>query len=194
MVIRVPWFLVVVDFPKGKGQEVGLVQDCQGHALAPLSLSVRFQRLRKHSDFSASFRRHPREVLPPRSQPGICGPRHCPLRVKLLLGPPKSYCSPVFNDPIPHSGHTPAPSQARFRLSVGADPRMAPERRSERVDQRRRRKIPLACEPCRERKSRCDGAKPICSTCQRRSLPLHHCVYTLENARTASNDTLVILL
>ncbi|KAK4154105.1 fungal-specific transcription factor domain-containing protein [Chaetomidium leptoderma] len=71
---------------------------------------------------------------------------------------------------------------------------MAPERRSERVEQRRRRKIPLACEPCRERKSRCDGAKPICSTCQRRLLPLHHCIYTLENARTASNEAYIKVL
>ncbi|AEO59770.1 hypothetical protein MYCTH_2308290 [Thermothelomyces thermophilus ATCC 42464] len=71
---------------------------------------------------------------------------------------------------------------------------MASERRSERVEQRRRRKIPLACEPCRERKSRCDGAKPICSTCQRRSLSLHHCVYTLENARTASNEAYIKVL
>lgn len=75
---------------------------------------------------------------------------------------------------------------------VGADPRMGQERRSGRVEQRRRRKIPLACEPCRERKSRCDGAKPICSTCQRRSLPLDHCIYTLENARTASNEASVV--
>ncbi|KAL2130419.1 hypothetical protein VTI74DRAFT_6508 [Chaetomium olivicolor] len=71
---------------------------------------------------------------------------------------------------------------------------MAPERRSERVEQRKRRKIPLACEPCRERKSRCDGAKPICSTCQRRSLPLHHCIYTVENARTASNEAYIRVL
>lgn len=61
-------------------------------------------------------------------------------------------------------------------------------RRSEKL---RRRKIPLACEPCRERKSRCDGGKPICSTCQRRSLPLEQCIYTIENARTASNDEYV---
>ncbi|KAL2163301.1 hypothetical protein VTH06DRAFT_5358 [Thermothelomyces fergusii] len=71
---------------------------------------------------------------------------------------------------------------------------MASERRSERVEQRRRRKIPLACEPCRERKSRCDGAKPICSTCQRRSLSLHQCIYTLENARTASNEAYIKIL
>ncbi|KAL1843954.1 hypothetical protein VTJ49DRAFT_6358 [Mycothermus thermophilus] len=68
------------------------------------------------------------------------------------------------------------------------------ERQSARVEQRRRRKIPLACEPCRERKSRCDGAKPICSTCQRRALPLHHCVYILENARTASNEAYIKVL
>ena len=79
---------------------------------------------------------------------------------------------------------------ALVRLSVRRyrPENMAPERRSERAGPRRRSKIPLACEPCRERKSRCDGAKPICSTCQRRSLPLHHCIYTLENARTASNE------
>ncbi|KAK0660802.1 fungal-specific transcription factor domain-containing protein [Cercophora samala] len=68
---------------------------------------------------------------------------------------------------------------------------MDPERRNERA---KRRKISLACEPCRERKSRCDGAKPICSTCQRRSLPLHRCVYTVENARTASNEAYIRVL
>ncbi|KAK2009929.1 fungal-specific transcription factor domain-containing protein [Colletotrichum eremochloae] len=52
----------------------------------------------------------------------------------------------------------------------------------------RRRKIALACEPCRERKARCDGRKPICSTCQRRSLDLEQCVYKAGNARTACSD------
>ncbi|KAK7436231.1 fungal specific transcription factor domain-containing protein [Colletotrichum acutatum] len=57
-----------------------------------------------------------------------------------------------------------------------------------RQERQRRRKITLACEPCRERKARCDGGKPICSTCQRRSLALEHCVYTVNNARTACSD------
>ncbi|KAK1639089.1 fungal-specific transcription factor domain-containing protein [Colletotrichum phormii] len=57
-----------------------------------------------------------------------------------------------------------------------------------RQERQRRRKITLACEPCRERKARCDGGKPICSTCQRRSLNLEHCVYTVNNARTACSD------
>ncbi|KAJ0163186.1 Baeyer-Villiger monooxygenase, partial [Colletotrichum tanaceti] len=57
-------------------------------------------------------------------------------------------------------------------------------------ERQRRRKIALACEPCRERKARCDGGKPICSTCQRRSLDLEHCVYKTGNARTAYTKTL----
>ncbi|OHE97852.1 fungal specific transcription factor domain-containing protein [Colletotrichum orchidophilum] len=59
---------------------------------------------------------------------------------------------------------------------------------SGRQERQRRRKITLACEPCRERKARCDGGKPICSTCQRRSLDLEHCIYTVNNARTACSD------
>ncbi|KAK1987949.1 fungal-specific transcription factor domain-containing protein [Colletotrichum cereale] len=55
-------------------------------------------------------------------------------------------------------------------------------------ERQRRRKIALACEPCRERKARCDGGKPICSTCQRRSLDLEQCVYKAGNARTACSD------
>ncbi|KAK2032630.1 fungal-specific transcription factor domain-containing protein [Colletotrichum zoysiae] len=55
-------------------------------------------------------------------------------------------------------------------------------------ERQRRRKIALACEPCRERKARCDGGKPICSTCRRRSLDLEQCVYKAGNARTACSD------
>ncbi|KAK4195296.1 fungal-specific transcription factor domain-containing protein, partial [Triangularia verruculosa] len=69
---------------------------------------------------------------------------------------------------------------------------MDPEHQNEQ--RQKRRKISLACEPCRERKSRCDGAKPICSTCRRRSLPLHQCIYTVENARTASNEAYIRVL
>ncbi|GAM36066.1 cytochrome P450 [Talaromyces pinophilus] len=56
------------------------------------------------------------------------------------------------------------------------------ERRS-----RPRRKVPLACDPCRERKSRCDGKMPICAACERRSLPLEQCVYSSDNARSERN-------
>ena len=52
----------------------------------------------------------------------------------------------------------------------------------------RRRKIALACETCREKKVRCDGEKPICGPCSRRSYPIDRCVYKIENARSASND------
>ncbi|KAI9927607.1 hypothetical protein MW887_003227 [Aspergillus wentii] len=51
-----------------------------------------------------------------------------------------------------------------------------------------RRKIALACEPCREKKVRCDGKKPICGPCERRSYTIERCVFKAENARSASND------
>ncbi|KAH7467486.1 hypothetical protein FOMA001_g15024 [Fusarium oxysporum f. sp. matthiolae] len=58
----------------------------------------------------------------------------------------------------------------------------------EQQSRQRRRKVTLACDPCRERKSRCDGIKPICSTCRRRALGIEQCVYRAGNARTECSD------
>ncbi|PKY03321.1 hypothetical protein P168DRAFT_238910 [Aspergillus campestris IBT 28561] len=55
----------------------------------------------------------------------------------------------------------------------------------------RRRKVALACEPCRVRKSRCGGEKPVCAACVHRALPIDHCVYKTQNARSASSDEYV---
>ncbi|KAK2737278.1 hypothetical protein FQN55_001204 [Onygenales sp. PD_40] len=51
-----------------------------------------------------------------------------------------------------------------------------------------RRKIALACESCREKKIRCDGVKPVCGPCTRRSYSIERCFYTTDNTRTASQD------
>uniref|UniRef100_A0A0D2Y6N2 Zn(2)-C6 fungal-type domain-containing protein n=1 Tax=Fusarium oxysporum (strain Fo5176) TaxID=660025 RepID=A0A0D2Y6N2_FUSOF len=51
---------------------------------------------------------------------------------------------------------------------------------SEQQPRQRRRKVTLACEPCRERKARCDGVKPLCSTCRRRQLGIEQCIYQLH--------------
>lgn len=37
-----------------------------------------------------------------------------------------------------------------------------------------RRRVALACESCRQRKTRCDGIQPTCGICQKRKIP---CVY-----------------
>ncbi|KAJ5668927.1 hypothetical protein N7462_009997 [Penicillium macrosclerotiorum] len=58
----------------------------------------------------------------------------------------------------------------------------------------RRRKIALACEACRDKKIRCDGVKPICGPCARRSYTIDQCVFKLENARSASNDAYLKVL
>ncbi len=40
-----------------------------------------------------------------------------------------------------------------------------------------RKRAPLACEECRTRKRRCDGAVPICGGCTKR---MSCCVYLAE--------------
>ncbi|KAJ5154406.1 fungal specific transcription factor [Penicillium coprophilum] len=59
-----------------------------------------------------------------------------------------------------------------------------PKRRTRTV----RHKVALACDSCREKKIRCDGNKPICGPCTRRSYRIDQCVYNTENSRSASKD------
>lgn len=47
----------------------------------------------------------------------------------------------------------------------------------ERLNKRKR--VALACDACRERKIRCDGAKP-CRPCEKRGEPAHACLYTVS--------------
>lgn len=71
---------------------------------------------------------------------------------------------------------------------------MSSRSRISKRDTPRRRKVALACEPCREKKVRCDGTKPICGPCTRRSYSIDRCIYKLENARSASNDAYLKVL
>lgn len=41
---------------------------------------------------------------------------------------------------------------------------------------------------------RCDGEKPVCGPCARRSYAIEQCVYKIENARSASNDAYLKVL
>ncbi|KAE8349438.1 fungal-specific transcription factor domain-containing protein [Aspergillus coremiiformis] len=52
----------------------------------------------------------------------------------------------------------------------------------------RRRKASLCCDPCRERKSRCDGQKPVCGSCTQRSNSADRCVYRRSSCRLMEND------
>ncbi|KAL4801253.1 fungal-specific transcription factor domain-containing protein [Aspergillus unguis] len=54
-----------------------------------------------------------------------------------------------------------------------------------------RPKVALACDSCREKKIRCDGTKPICGPCMRRSYRNDQCVYNTENSRSSSRDEYV---
>jgi hypothetical protein len=62
----------------------------------------------------------------------------------------------------------PAPEMAHIQ---GPVPQAAPE-----TPPPKRRKIQLACGNCRDRKTRCDGGRPVCSACERRDVGAD-CVY-----------------
>ncbi|PHH93278.1 hypothetical protein CDD83_8789 [Cordyceps sp. RAO-2017] len=64
---------------------------------------------------------------------------------------------------------------------------------SRRNGRRPRAKIPLACQPCRNRKSRCDGARPMCTRCQRRGLAREECVYR-DDATIGAQSTSITAL
>ncbi|TDZ31682.1 Nitrogen assimilation transcription factor nit-4 [Colletotrichum spinosum] len=58
------------------------------------------------------------------------------------------------------NGATPAPKQIRFVHNQGQPPS-------------KRRRINAACLTCRKRKTRCDGERPVCSTCTKNG---HNCL------------------
>ncbi|KAF6786569.1 transcriptional regulatory protein [Colletotrichum sojae] len=60
---------------------------------------------------------------------------------------------------------------------------------SVQVPPRKRRKAQLACNPCRARKSGCDGARPVCSACRSKGLQ-QQCAYQESVLRTSSRPTL----
>jgi hypothetical protein len=47
----------------------------------------------------------------------------------------------------------------------------------------KRRKLQLACTQCRDRKTRCDGTRPVCSTCNRRGKAAA-CIYEQDELPT----------
>ncbi|TPX12372.1 uncharacterized protein E0L32_007019 [Thyridium curvatum] len=72
-------------------------------------------------------------------------------------------------------------------------PQIPPAKRTKRREtgrrQVKRRKIALACNYCRSRKTRCDGRQPICSTCEAKGSTLD-CIYpeaTLKTRRYVSS-------
>ncbi|KAL2009964.1 hypothetical protein VTN00DRAFT_5771 [Thermoascus crustaceus] len=58
----------------------------------------------------------------------------------------------------------------------------------------KRQKIALACEECRERKVRCDGARPVCGTCMRRHNGQELCKYPMEIPKLSSQRQYIEIL
>lgn len=56
---------------------------------------------------------------------------------------------------------------------------------------RKRRKVAVACDQCRSRKSRCDGIKPVCGECSHRRQQRSPCRYNLEHQKDPERDRYV---
>lgn len=50
----------------------------------------------------------------------------------------------------------------------------------------KRRKTPLACKECRERKRKCDAVRPICGACVKRSR-VTPCVFDTDRLKRYGN-------
>jgi hypothetical protein len=55
------------------------------------------------------------------------------------------------------------------------------EDQAPRSPPRKRQRIPFACEPCRRRKTRCDGNRPVCSLCLQRGSSQQLCMYRRDS-------------
>ena len=53
----------------------------------------------------------------------------------------------------------------------------------------KRSKISIACEPCRARKSRCNGERPVCGACDRRPHDSRPCVWNETKAEKPSEGS-----
>ncbi|KAF5528159.1 Sorbicillinoid biosynthetic cluster transcription factor sor3 [Colletotrichum aenigma] len=60
---------------------------------------------------------------------------------------------------------------------------------SVQVPPRKRRKTQLACNPCRARKSGCDGTRPVCTACQKKGMQ-QQCTYQESVLHTSSRPTI----
>ncbi|KAH8882256.1 hypothetical protein GQ53DRAFT_847654 [Thozetella sp. PMI_491] len=52
----------------------------------------------------------------------------------------------------------------------------------------KRRKIGLACQECRDKKTRCDGGRPVCNACLRKKLGPEQCIYIVNGQSNPDNS------
>ncbi|KIW65539.1 hypothetical protein PV04_07793 [Phialophora macrospora] len=57
----------------------------------------------------------------------------------------------------------------------------------------KRQKVAAACDQCREKKIKCDGLKPVCSPCQKRSGTNAHCEWGVRKKRSTGASKLEIV-
>lgn len=120
------------------------------------------------------------------TQPMHLGPITHPTRPTLAID---TAAHPVVHRlPVPHrdaiSDHGPIPRLTLEPLS-SASPTKTPAPRSSRP---RTKKITVACNFCRSRKLKCDGGRPACSQCTKRSNSCDYMPQTRRRVRQRKGD------
>ncbi|KAG9315715.1 hypothetical protein JVU11DRAFT_3362 [Chiua virens] len=134
----------------------------------------------------------PRDPLP--SITPVVRPKHA------LSGPPASDGRPLFKDnELPHIATLALPeSSPAAAMTAPPLPPIRPASEQQAAQRKRASTVPgrtprqttsagpkvVACNFCRARKTKCDGAHPACSSCARRSLP---CNYNHESHNNGAN-------
>lgn len=88
--------------------------------------------------------------------------------------------------PAQTAGYQSPTSQVESPSPAPPPPPQQPQQPSSSPNKSRptkRQKVSLACQECRDRKIKCDGARPTCGPCVKKKKPEGTCVYEPERAR-----------
>lgn len=120
----------------------------------PVKLSIRSC----HHFFKSTYEQKPRLAVP----------------IPIQLHPPPEFCLP---SPNRHWSCDSCFTHTVEAEDICGTDQVSPPLTDETPPRPKRRKIGTACEPCRNRKSCCDGERPVCGSCRRRAHPQQACVF-----------------
>lgn len=98
------------------------------------------------------------------------------LSISPSLQPPKSKREDCLSR-RPESQRTESSVMTKSKASSPGSSASASATRRQHATARPGKARSLACRQCRDRKIRCDGARPVCDSCSRRGLCADQCVY-----------------
>jgi len=82
-------------------------------------------------------------------------------------------------------GSNKRPAESQAIPQTGAESSVPPESTHVAARPFKRPRLKLACQICRDRKIRCDGARPVCDSCSRKKYSAAQCIYPSQEVEEA---------